>query len=329
MKKNILILTLLILGFSSCRKYNSQDVLPTATGALFDLAIFGDPKVWNDTIGKKMMEIFDDDTPGLPQSEPLFSVTFFPETNLDRTMSLSRNMICFRVDPTTYTKGTISFQRNKWAKIQAVVRMTAPDQETLVKELEKNKQTIIDFFVDIEHERSIQYYRRYSNEMSSRLIYDSVGVRLVIPDFLNKSKGAKNFAWLSNANEVSRQDIVAYRVPYRSEADFSLERLLAVRDSVMKRNIPGPSEGSYMSTEMDNYPPVSRAMIVDSVYCVEVRGLWRVEGDFMGGPFVSRSYYDQAHNDIVTVEAFVYSPREKKRNKMRLTEAITTSVKFE
>ena len=331
MKKSVFILTLLVLGFSSCRKYSSEDVLPTATGALFDLTIVGEPKVWNDTVGKKMMEIFDDDTPGLPQSEPLFSVTFFPESVFDRTLSLSRNIICYKVDSTAYTKGTTTFQRNKWAKIQAMVRITAPDMETMVAELEKNRQKMIDFFVDLEHERTLLFYQRYSNELSSRLVYDSVGVKLIVPDFLNKTKGAKDFAWLSNGNVAARQDIVVYRVPYKSEDDFKVESLIAMRDSVMKRNIPGPSDGTYMSTDTDpeNVPPVSRVMIVDSVYCVEIRGIWRVDGEFMGGPFVSRSYYDQKNNDIVTVEAFVYCPREKKRNKIRLTEAITTSVKFE
>ena len=112
-------------------------------------------------------------------------------------------------------------------------------------------------------------------------------------------------------------------------SDFKIENLIAVRDSFLKKYIAGPSEGSYMTTELANYPPTYREMDVNGVYCMEVRGLWKVEGDFMGGPFMSRSYYDKKKNDIVTVETFVYAPQHKKRNKIRLMEAITTSVDFE
>ncbi|MBP5423362.1 MAG: DUF4837 family protein [Paludibacteraceae bacterium] len=329
MKKIFVILWVVSQLMTSCNSDKGGVLLPTVTGAAYDLLIVGNPNDWKQEGGKALYDVFDDDTPGLPQSEPLFNISFIPESQFDRVLKPARNIVIFIVDDKLYTQGKISYIKNRWARIQAIIQITAPSQEELKKVAEEHKTEMIDFLVNIEYERSLEFYRRYSNGKSRQLVMDSVGIGISVPDFINKTKGGTNFAWLSNGSLDSRQDIVAYRIPYRGENDFSLERLLAVRDSIMKCYIEGPSEGSYMATELKNYEPVYRAMKVDNRYCVEIRGLWRVEGDFMGGPFVSRSYYDEKNNDIVTVETFVYAPQHKKRNKIRLMEAVTTSVEFE
>lgn len=329
MKKIFVILWVIFQLMTSCNSDKGGVLLPTVTGAAYDLLIVGNPNDWKQEGGKTLYDVFDDDTPGLPQSEPLFNISFIPESQFDRVLKPARNIVMFTVDDKLYTQGRVSYIKNRWARIQAIIQITAPSQEELKKVAEEHKTEMIDFLVNTEYQRSLEFYRRYSNGKSRQLVMDSVGIGLSVPDFINKSKGGTNFAWLSNGSLDSRQDIVAYRIPYRSESDFSLERLLTVRDSIMKCYIEGPSEGSYMATELKNYEPVHRVMRVDGRYCVEIRGLWRVEGDFMGGPFVSRSYYDEKNNDIVTVETFVYAPQHKKRNKIRLMEAVTTSVEFE
>ncbi|HNZ72795.1 MAG TPA: DUF4837 family protein, partial [Prolixibacteraceae bacterium] len=64
-------------------------------------------------------------------------------------------------------------------------------------------------------------------------------------------------------------------------------------------------------------------------YAVEVRGLWQVENDFMGGPFVSLSILDVLKRRVVTVEGFVYAPANKKRNLLQQVEAMAYSLKFD
>jgi hypothetical protein len=48
----------------------------------------------------------------------------------------------------------------------------------------------------------------------------------------------------------------------------------------------------------------------------------------MGGPFISHSTLDTARNEIITVEAYVYNPNNKKRNLMRQMEAIVYSFEL-
>ena len=94
----------------------------------------------------------------------------------------------------------------------------------------------------------------------------------------------------------------------------------------MKANIPGAREGMYMSTDslMTDVRPIS----VQGDYALEARGLWRIKGDLMGGPFVSHVRLDKANQRIIVSEIFIYSPDKMKRNLVRQMEASLYTLKL-
>ena len=47
-----------------------------------------------------------------------------------------------------------------------------------------------------------------------------------------------------------------------------------------------------------------------------------MEGDAMGGPFVSHAVIDSVRGRTLVAETFVYAPGEKKRNIMKRMEAV-------
>ena len=121
--------------------------------------------------------------------------------------------------------------------------------------------------------------------------------------------------------------MVIYTYPYTDKNTFTPEYLNAKRDSVMKINIPGGPEGSYMGTqEVD--PPVFTGMNVKGKFAAEIRGLWEIKGDVMGGPFVSLTRLDEVNQRVVTVEVFVYAPEVDKRNLLRHNEAALYSLEL-
>ena len=61
---------------------------------------------------------------------------------------------------------------------------------------------------------------------------------------------------------------------------------------------------------------------------METRGFWEVEGDYMGGPFVSHSFYSPDGKDIIVMEAFVHAPRYDKRPLLRQVESILYSFEW-
>ena len=62
---------------------------------------------------------------------------------------------------------------------------------------------------------------------------------------------------------------------------------------------------------------------------VEMRGLWQMHGDIMGGPFVSHTMIDSLRGVTVTAEAFVYAPGEEKRNIIKRMEAALYTLSLE
>ncbi len=80
----------------------------------------------------------------------------------------------------------------------------------------------------------------------------------------------------------------------------------------------------------EEFIPAVTKQIVDFIsdYTIELRGVWSVENDFMGGPFISYTFVDTRDNDIITIMGYVYHPNKKKRNLLSQLEAIISSVKF-
>lgn len=314
---------------TSCSNKDNGLFTVSVGGNAYDVMVVGDPDVWKSEAGRTLFDVLDEDMPGLPQLEPMFNIIFLKTQDFTDIVRPMRSIIFFDVDDSHYTQGKVSFSRDKWANTQSIVKITAPNQEEMIRVVKEKKQKIVDFLVEGECERCILYFDRYANSDGKKMLRDKLGVRVSLPNYINKSKVGDNFIWMSNGSLDARLDILAYRTPYGGEKDMTLERILDKRDSLTKIYVPGPSEGSYMCVERDEIPPVDRKIIYKGRKCTEVRGLWRTENEFMGGPFVSRTFVDTVRQETVTLEAFVYAPQHKKRNKIRLVEAVLHSLEFE
>ena len=136
-----------------------------------------------------------------------------------------------------------------------------------------------------------------------------------VPGELTSTKEGENFFWAGTNAATGDQNFVIYSYPYTDKDTFTKEYFVHKRDSVMKVNIPGAREGMYMSTDslMTDVRPIS----VQGDYALEARGLWRIKGDFMGGPFVSYTTVDTTTQRVFTIDCYVYSPKNHKRNYMR------------
>ena len=80
-----------------------------------------------------------------------------------------------------------------------------------------------------------------------------------------------------------------------------------------------------MGTEYKVMPPLLQrsVMVNDSTSATEIRGLWKIiNGEAMGGPYVSHTRLDQVNGRVVTAEVFLYAAGQKKRTALRQAEAI-------
>ena len=109
-----------------------------------------------------------------------------------------------------------------------------------------------------------------------------------------------------------------------AEDAFKLPVILAHRNAAMQANVPGMFDNTWMTTSAQ-VPASLEYLRYRGRDFAQVRGYWEVKNDFMGGPFVSHSFYNRDGSEIIVAEAFVYAPSMDKRQFLRQAESILYS----
>lgn len=308
---------------TTAKKATSQKkknlLMPNASGLPYEMLVVMDDAQWDRPLGRAVFNVLDSDVPGLPQSERSFRISRVAPDGFNSNMfRIMRNVI--KVDiQNIYTQPKFKFARNVYSYPQMIMTLQAPDEESLTEYINNNQQSIIDFFTKAEMNREIENLRERHNPEVSRLAEEILDVDIWVPWELNKFKTGKDFLWASTNVGKKDMNLVLYSYPYTDKNTFTLDYFLQKRDSVMKANIPGGPKGSYMTTNHD-YVYVEDGT-VRGKYAQIARGLWRIQGDRMGGPFVSHSRVDEANGRVVVAEAFIYAPESLKRDLLRRMEA--------
>ena len=324
-----LIFLVTILG--SCKKDNKNKnrYLPSVSGAAYEVLLVIDDSLYRTPAGEAIYLVLNGPTPILPQPEPLFKMSKISPSQFDNLLKATRNIVFVEVNPNKYTKAKINLSRNRWANTQAIANVVAPDNESLKNILEENGNTIVDFFESAERGRMIDFYQNNINAEALSRVYAKFGCKIALPTSMNKYDEKENFLWITNGSGLIRQDIVIYTTPYNSVDNLTHEAIMARRDSVMKANMPGGIEGSYMGTEYRFLPPITEFITHNGAWCAETRGLWKMkEGEHMGGPFISLTRIDEMNMQIITIEGFVFAPKYDKRNPLRQIEAMLYTLKL-
>jgi hypothetical protein len=273
------------------------------------------------------------DMPCMPQMEPYFRVNQVNTAQFDDMFKPTRNLLFIDINPQRYTQLKIKVSTNYWSKPQAICRIQAATQEEFVAYWLENGESIREWFVNQEIKRQTQFYRAGTNK-DVRAKLQAQGYDMLVPDdyilIMDTilAQGEKNedvkVVWCCNNKGPMRRDVVVYSYPYTDAKSFTLNHLNMKRDAVLSRLVKGSVEGAYMGTEYKVMPPQLRTILVqDSVQAYETRGLWKIiNGEAMGGPYVSHTRLDHVNGRVVTAETFLYAAGQKKRTALRQAEAI-------
>jgi len=288
------------------------------------------------------------DMPCMPQVEPYFRVTKVSTTQFDDMFKPTRNILFVDINPQKYTQLKAKVSNDYWSTPQALCRIQSPSEEDFVAYWLEHGEEIRDWFVDQEIKRQMKFYRASTNK-EARAILQEQGCDMLIPeDYIvimdTTLGGATTYSlrnsimvspevrllWCCNNKGSMRRDIVVYSYPYTDEKTFTLEYLNDKRDAVLSRVVSASVEGSYMGTEYKVFPPQMRDITVqEDEYATEVRGLWKIlNGEAMGGPYVSHTRLDQVNGRVITAETFLYAAGQKKRNALRQAEAILYTLEL-
>lgn len=331
MKRNVFFAAalLLVLALTACDEKSNISKKDRSTGGTSEiLVVTQNDEQWNGMIGDSIRHYFLDYQYGLPQPESMNELAHINVSGFSDMFKKHKCILEVEINP-NIEKATAETAENLWAAPQRYVKITAPSRSAWVELFEKQRDVYALWFRKVERERIMSVFRPTVDNDIRNAIAKKMGFELTLPQGFYIAKDEPDFMWIRKELERSSACIVIYQTPYLDTAQFSVQSLVAMRNLMMQKYIPGPSEGSYMSTETEFVPPmVSFAPEFPAGYAVEMRGMWRVENDFMGGPFVSYTFADNRSGNLVTVEGYYYEPNQKKRNQLLQLESIIYSLKM-
>jgi hypothetical protein len=319
-KKHILLIVFFFgtFLFFSCNNPNVKPA-PTAHGLAGDIVVVMQNESWNSEFGDNLRAIFEQDCPAVPMEEPLFDLHQIPKEKFKDQNLYHRNVIFLEINP-NIEKPKISIIKDKYAKKQIFVNIAVKDLPDYIELLEKNKDAIIKIFLEADRDRWVETIQTHYNKTISKKLRDKYNISVKIPKNYQLYEYRDTFAWMGHEARDYTMNIIFYSWTLTDSSSYSPEYLIAMRNLVLKDNVPGQLPGTYMTTETKYDYPIVEVINHNYLETAIMRGLWKVHGDFMGGPFVAYYKKDIPRKRMVCMEGFVFYPNNEVRDKIRLLE---------
>lgn len=315
---NVIILIVVVI-FSACG--SDERIVQNSTGKSSEMLVVIDRAHWNGTIGMAIKEYFGQEMTALPQEEPMFNFYTIPESDFTSMFQTHRNLFMVSIKP-EYTKPYIETRQDLWARPQRVIKINANSDTAFLRLFHEHKKSFLRLYEQAERERIQRAYRSVPDYTIRNEIIENFGFSLVVPSGFYVAKTTSDFMWIRRETLDFSQAIFIYTYDYKDTLDFSRNSILSMRNIYTQLHVPGTFDGTFMSVAADYIRPVSKRIDFKGRFAVETRGLWEVKEDYMGGPFINYTFVDETGSKIIALDAYVYAPKDRKRDMVRQLEAI-------
>lgn len=351
MRYSLLFLFILGLSFSACRSgEGSSDgplssILPSSTGAA-DEVMFIIPDDLNTESTKSIInQSFNKLYRILPKEESIFTISKVDYGAVNSLMYRFRNIILLAntsesgevvalakdiLSPEQFEaleKGeqTTFILKNIWSKPQNVILIFGSSDEALHENIASSAPKIIKHIqdTDLEAHKKIAYLNGVNVKLKEQLMeYYNIAWDLPADYKMAENEGS----FISFRKDIPKGMIFVYFdvIEYSGEvpdANYGI----TLRNERGKY-VSSSAENSYMSTDSTLGFIESRTE-KGGIITYETSGLWRMENDFMGGPFINQYIIDNANNRVILLDGFMFAPGEdKKKRYMRQLEGIFSTL---
>ena len=324
MRRYPVYMLVMIALLTSCGDSSLTRTLPNVTGTTGEVLVVMDKYMWDGSPGKAVREYVSPILIGLPQPEPAFTVLpIRPDGFRDLYVS-HRNIIQVSTDP-DIEKPVVTYVRNKWAETQLVITVAAADTASLASALRENGEAIRRSINNAERERLTEWLTTSAGKERSILSAGETNWELVLPSGWKPDFNREGIMMVSLETPSTTQSVMV-SVTDRTTSRIGCVELADLTQRRMSDEVKGPDGGSFMVIEKQ-VPVSCRSFRRNETDYIEMRGLWTLEGGFMGGPFISYAFIDSATTRAVVVTGFVYAPKDDKRELLRQVEALMYTVK--
>lgn len=320
-------LAAMLLSIASCKEGSRKKaLLPTISGKAGEVIVVIGKGEWESATGMEIRELLASDCPFLPQKEPLYTLVNISPSAFTNIFQIHRNILIINIG-NDVTEPGIVYRNDVWAQPQCVISVNAINGDSAAQLIKDNGSMILHTLEQAERDRIIANAKKYEERSLTPPVVELVGGSPHFPSGYVLKKKTSDFIWIAYEITYINQGIFIYKYPATGEDDLSVEKIVSMRNEVLKNNVPGMFDNTYMTTSDVTMPGIEYIKYKGHDFA-EVRGYWEVHNDYMGGPFVSHSFYSQDGKDIIVLEGFVYAPRYDKRHYLRQVESILYSFEW-
>lgn len=328
---------------------------PVALARMNEIIVVADEDMWDSPVQDTFNYYFQSAYPIMPSPEPMFDIRYYSPKELGQeplrkelrtyvvladlndlestaTKMLRRDIgeerfLKAKQDPTFQT----SVGKDKWARDQIIIYLFADGRKQLMETIRTNFSAIakrIRLHDKDKLDASIYVMKNPSPGLVKKL-KNKFGITFRVPgDFILLKEDVENFMWFKKDTKEAALNIVVQKFPYTDESQLTQENLIRLRDEYGKIHISSGSEGSYMVTNTEDLPTYNYTYEIDGQYTREIRGIWEMENDFMGGPYATYIILNKATNELIFIDTFVYAPGSEKRDMMMQLDYIIKTLKI-
>ncbi|WP_037318230.1 DUF4837 family protein [Salegentibacter sp. Hel_I_6] len=327
MKKTFFLLFSLVL-LISCNENGGEKekrILSDSSGNINQITLIIENELWNGPVGEAIRDNFAATVEGLPQEEPMFSLSQVPPETFSGFVRRNRSFISVQKGKEKEAR----IIKDLYARPQTGVIISGENEEELIHVINESSEKLVSAFKQTELKEKQRRMRKSLKDDDK--LEEKFGLSLKFPSAYRYAVEEENFVWIRKEIQKGNMEILIYEVPFSQiEADTNtIGNIIKMRDSIGKVHIPGPKpeEGTHMITE-EAYAPYLFETEIDGKFAYETRGTWEVKGAFMAGPFLNYAIKDEANNRYLVIEGFVFSPSRGKRDNMFEIDAILQSAKI-
>lgn len=317
----LVLMAFLFLGACSEEAQRDSGLLPGSTGGSLEVMVVMEDSLWSGEVGSFIRSQMAAPMPGLPQSESWYKLVHIAPKNFNELLRRSHLILLVEQDSSSQARRLTDY----WAKPQFLLSYRGADNASLMLLLRSRLKDDVQALRQFENKHILGRIAKQKSPSSQ--LMKQAGLKMTIPANLELSTDKEDISIYWSRNLKSDQCLMVYTRPLQQETTMLGGDILPVRDSVCQKYIPGQFENSYMTTEYRMAPMINPHEI-GGAFALETRGLWRVEGDFMGGPFLSYTIFDEKKQRIITVEGFVFAPEIDKRQLLFELESVMHSLQF-
>ncbi len=317
-----------LAALCSCNQKKARHaLLPNISGKAGEVVVVIDKANWEGAVGNALRDSLTCETPYLPQREPLFTLVNVPQSGFTNMFQIHRNIIMVNISSSVTEPGVV-YRKDVWARPQTVININAADAESAVRLIQENSAYITATLEQAERDRIIANSKRYEERKLAPVVTEMIGGSPHFPSGYQLKKKTADFIWIAYEVQYVTQGILIYKYPVaEGENMLDPDNLLEKTNEVLKNNVPGMFDNTYMTVSSFAKPTVEYKKYKGLEFA-EMRGFWEVYNDYMGGPFVSHSFYSRDGKDVIVLLGFVYAPKYDKRQYLRQVESVIYSFEW-